>query len=215
MLADGAAAVVLDRTGQLGDVAVEKFTEGPLADEADAGRIFFLGVGQADLVGNAPHLGLVQLTHWEQGLGQLRLAQAVQKVTLVFARIQALEQLMQAGGRIQAHAGVMAGGDLLGTQAHGMVQKGLEFDLGVAQDVGVGRAAGLVLTQELGKHAVLVVGREVDMLDLDADNIGHRRGIHKVDVGRAVLAAVVVFPVLHEDADHLMTGLLEQMGGDG
>jgi hypothetical protein len=96
-----------------------------------------------------------------------------------------------------------------------VVQKGLELDLGIAQHIGVGRAAGLVFAQKLGKHAVLVVGREVDVLDLDADHIGHGGGVHEVDVGRAVLAVVIVFPVLHEDADHLVALLFEQVGGDG
>ena len=122
---------------------------------------------------------------------------------------------MEAGGRIQAHPGVMAGGDFFGAQAQGVVQEGLELDLGIAQDVGVGRATGLVLAQKLGKHPVLVVGRKVDMLDLDADHIGHRSGVDKVDVGRAKLAVVVVFPVLHEDADDLMPGFFEQIGADG
>jgi hypothetical protein len=81
----------------------------------------------------------------------------------------------------------VAGGDLLGAQPHGVVEEGLELDLGIAQHVGVRRAAGLVLAQELGEHAVLVVGGEVDMLDLDADHVGHRRGVDEVDVRRAVL----------------------------
>ena len=95
-----------------------------------------------------------------------------------------------------------------------MVEEGLELDLGIAQHVGVGRAAGLVLAQELGEDPVLVVGREVDVLDLDAEHVGHAGGVDEVDVGRAVLAVVVVFPVLHEDADHLVALLLEQVRGD-
>jgi hypothetical protein len=109
----------------------------------------------------------------------------------------------------------VTGGNLLGAQAHGVVQERLELDLGIAQDVGVGRAAGLVLAQELGEHAVLVLGGEVDVLDLDADHVGHGRGVHEVDVGRAVLAVVIVFPVLHEDADDLIPLLLEQVRGHG
>ena len=83
-------------------------------------------------------------------------------------------------------------------------REGLELDLGVAQHVGVGRAAGLVLAQERGEDTVLVVGGEVDMLDLDADHVGHRGGVDEIDVARAVFAVVVVFPVLHEDADDLV-----------
>ena len=50
------------------------------------------------------------------------------------------------------------------------------------------------------------------MLDLDADHIGHGGGVHKVNVGRAKLAVIVIFPVLHEDADDLVALLFEKMG---
>jgi hypothetical protein len=103
----------------------------------------------------------------------------------------------------------------VGAQAHGVVEKGLELDLGVAQHVGVGRAAGLVFAQELGEHAVLVLGGEVDVLDLDAQHVGHAGGVEKVLPAGAVLAVVVIFPVLHEDADDLVALLLEQVRGDG
>jgi len=66
MLAQNAAAVVPDRAGRLGDVAVQKLAEGPLADEADAGGVLFPGVGQANLTGDAPYLGLAQLAHRKQ-----------------------------------------------------------------------------------------------------------------------------------------------------
>ena len=61
-----------------------------------------------------------------------------------------------------------------------MVEEGLELDLGVAQHVGVGRAAGAVLAQELGEDAVLVLGGEVDVLELDADHVGDARRIEEV-----------------------------------
>jgi hypothetical protein len=59
---------------------------------------------------------------------------------------------------VVAHARVVAGRDQVGAQLHGVVEEGLELDLGVAQHVRVRRAAGLVLAQELGEHAVLVFG---------------------------------------------------------
>ena len=83
--------------GSLADVAVQEFAKRPLANEADAGGVFLLGVGQADLQRDATHLGFEQFTHREQGVGQLRLVQPVQEVALVFGRVQALEQFMQAG----------------------------------------------------------------------------------------------------------------------
>ena len=109
----------------------------------------------------------------------------------------------------------MTRGDFFGPQAHGVVQKRLEFDLGIAQDVRVGCESGLVFAHKLRKNPVFVIGRKIDVFNLDAQHIGHGRGIDKVDVGRAVLAVIVVFPVFHEDADHLVALLLEQMGGDG
>jgi hypothetical protein len=47
-----AAAVVLDRPGRVGEVAVEELAERPLADEADAGRVLLPRVRQADLGGD-------------------------------------------------------------------------------------------------------------------------------------------------------------------
>jgi hypothetical protein len=97
-------------------------------------------------------------------VAQLRLVQAVQEVALVLAGSRPFSSSKRLAGHpfSFAHARVVAGGDLLGAQAHRVVEEGLELDLGVAQHVGVGRAAGLVFAQELGEHAVLVLGGEVD-----------------------------------------------------
>ena len=118
-------------------------------------------------------------------------------------------------GSHAAHAGVVAGGDFVGPQGEGVVEKGFELDLGVAQDVGVGGAPGLVFAHEFGKHAVFVFGGEVDVLDVDADHVGHAGRVQPVLAAGAVFAVVVIFPVFHEDADDLMALLFEQVGADG
>src|SRR5206468_7804484 len=69
VLADRAAARVLDRPRLLADVAVQELAERPLADEADAGGVLLLRVGQAHLFGDLPHHGLAQLADGEQRLG--------------------------------------------------------------------------------------------------------------------------------------------------
>ena len=222
VLADRAAAVVRDRTRRIREVAVQELAERPLADEADAGRIFLLRIRQADLGGDAAHLGLRQFADREPGFRELRLRQAMQEVALVFQRVEALEQLERTGAaRVGAcrfpfpNAGVMARGDLLCAEPHRVIEKGLELDLGVAQHVGVRRAAGFVLAQELGEDTVLVVGCDIDVLDLDAEHVGDCRRIDEVDVRRAVLVVVIALPVLHEDADDLVPLLFEQVRGDG
>ena len=64
-----------------------------------------------------------------------------------------------------------------------MVEEGLELDLGIAQDVGVGCAPGLVLTQEFGEDTVLVLGSKIDVFDLDADDVGDGGSVDEVNVG--------------------------------
>ena len=152
------------------------------------------------------------------------LVEPVQKVTLVLAGVKSFKQFVALGKGIEPNPRIVASGYFFSPQAHGMVQKGLELDLGVAQNIGVGGAPAAVLAQKLGKHPVFVLDGKVDMFNLDANHIGHGGGIHKVNVGGAVSAvlvtvrpggAIVVFPVFHEDANHFMALLLEQPGGHG
>src|SRR3569832_125843 len=90
-LADHPALLVLDRAGLLADVAIEEFAERPLSDEADAGRILLLRVGQADLARDAAHFRLAQFADGEQRLRHLRLVQSMQEVALVLRFVEALE----------------------------------------------------------------------------------------------------------------------------
>ncbi|CFO27059.1 Uncharacterised protein [Bordetella pertussis] len=204
-----------DGPGFARQVAIEELAERPLADEADAGRVLLGRVVQPDLVGDAPHLGLAQFTQRKQGARQLHLVEAMQEIALVLGVVQGLEQLVARPGRRLdgAHPGIVPGGDMLGAQRHGVVQEGLELDLGVAQHVGIGRAAGRVLAQELGEHPVLVFGGKIDVFELDADQVGDAGRVQQVLARRAVFGIVVVFPVLHEQADDLIALLLEQPGG--
>jgi hypothetical protein len=158
-------------------------------------------------------LRLLQLAHREQHARELLLRQAMQEVALVLAAVRALEEPERLSVRI--HPRVVPGGDLRGAEAHGVVEERLELDLGVAQHIGIRRAAGGVLAQEVGEDALLVLGGEVDGLEVDADDVRGRRRIDKVLPGRAVLVVVIVFPVLHEQARHLVAGALEEQRGDG
>ena len=212
--ADFAPAVgVHDGAGLRVQVAREKFAERPLADEADAGGVFFARVGQADFFGQPPHLALVHVAKRKEAARELRLCQAVQEVALVLAAVHALEQFKQAAFAVLAHARVVAGGDFFRAKLHGVVKKGFELDFGVAEHVWVGRASSLVFVQKLREHALAVVGGEVDVFQLDAYHVGGGGGVNEVLAAGAVFVVIVAFPVLHEDARDLVPGAVQQPGG--
>src|SRR5574340_499423 len=68
--------------------------------------------------------------------------------------------------------------------------------------------------QEVAEHALLVFHGETHRLDRDADGIGDGHRVQQVLARRAVFVAVVVLPVLHEQADDIIALLLEQQRGD-
>ncbi len=145
------------------------------------------------------------------------LRQPVEEIALVLARIHPAQQFDPPGAL--PHAGVVAGGDAPGAQPPGVVQECLELDLGVAQHVRVGRPSGGVFAQELGKHAFLVFRGKVDRLEFDAEHVRDGSRVDPVLAGGTVFAAavlaIVILPVLHEQAGDGIALLLEQVCGDG
>ncbi len=127
----------------------------------------------------------------------------------------ALRQLDGARRARPMHARVMSGCDAVGAERQRMVEERAELDLAVAQHVRIGRPARRVIAQEMREHALAVLGREIDRFELDADDVGHRRGIDEVFARRAVFIGIVVFPVFHEKTDDVIALLLEQPGGHG
>ena len=192
-------------------VAVQEFAERAFADEADPGGILLRVVRQADAFGERADVALQPAAEREERARELLLVQAVQEIALVLRAVRGLEQLEPSVGTLP-HAGVVARRDALGTESDGVVEEGLELDLAVAEHVRIGRAAGAVLGEEMAEDAVLVLGREVDGLDVDADHVGDRHGVDQILPGRAVFVGVVVFPVLHEQPDDLVALFLEEMG---
>ena len=175
---------------------------------------FLAALGRPILLRQRAHLRLRQMRQRKQGRGELRLGEAVEEIALVLVGVRRAQQRGAATG-VRALADVMPGGDVFRAARDGVVEEGLELDLGVAQHVGVGGAAGLVFGEEVAEHAFLVFGGEVDRLDLDAEHVGHRQHVEKVLARSALLGIVVVVPVLHEDAEHVVALLFQQIGGDG
>src|SRR5690606_8891043 len=126
--------------------------------------------------------------------------------------IDAAQQLPAAA--LPAHAGVVAGGDALGAERAGVVQKGPELDFAIAEDVRVRRAAGAVLGDEMLEHAVPVFGGEVARVAADAQAAADRDGVLAVFLRATAAFAGVFLPVLHEQALDRHAGALQQQRRD-
>src|SRR6266581_2476676 len=190
------------RAGLPGQIAAQELAERALADEADSGRVALREIVQPRLLRDRAHPGLLQFPERENHARKLLLVQAVQEIALVLGKIDGLEQL-EVPGR-----------DALRAQRHRVIEKRLELDLGVAQHVRVGSAAGGVFGEEGAEDAVLVLRREIHDLQLDSDHLGDRGAVDQILARRAVFVIVVVLPVLHEEADDLVPLPLQEQRGD-
>ncbi len=200
-----------DRAGLARQVAREEVPERPLADEADAGRVLLRPRRDADPLRDRAHLALGRVAQGEQHRRELRLREAMQEVALVLGRVDGLQQFDRAAlPRGPSYARVVAGGDPVGAERARVLEERRELDLAVAQHVGIRRAPRLVLAQEMREHALAVLRREVDRLEVDADHVGDARRVDQILARRAVRLGVVVLPVLHEHADDVVALLLQQ-----
>jgi hypothetical protein len=128
---------------------------GPLTDEADAGRILLQRDMQSSRFGDPADLALVQPCQRKQAHRQLLLVETMQEIALVLGTVLGLEQLEFP--LELAHAGVVAGRNPVGTDLQGMLEKGAELDLRVAQHIRVRRAARLVFGKKVREDALLVL----------------------------------------------------------
>ncbi len=103
----------------------------------------------------------------------------------------------------------MAGGNVVCAQIFGgELQEGFKFDLFVAQNIRVRRAAGFVLFQEQFKHVVPVFCGKVHGVQFNAELVADGLRVGQIRRGGAVFLAIIFFPVLHEQALHLIALLL-------
>ncbi len=100
-------------------------------------------------------------------------------------------------------------------QLERVVQKRAELDLAVAQHVGVGRAAAPVLVQKIGKDPVVIFLFKVDGIAGDADGIAYALHVVPVVGGGAGAVFVLLVPVFHEHAHHVVALPLEQQRRHG
>ena len=203
-----------------GEFLLEEGRQVDLAHEADALRILAFGRGEALLLGDAPHLGFQQSADGKQRPAQLLLRKLAEEIALVLVGVASREQFMDrpsVGQRLLGLAAVVARGDVVGAQLQRLAQEDVEFDLAVAQHVGIGRAAPFVLREHVVHDARAVVFRKVDHVQRDVEFPGHEFGENPVVVPGTVAFERPrrVVPVDHEESHDLVPLLFEEPGRDG
>ena len=116
---------------------------------------------------------------------------------------------------VRAAPRVVAGGKVVRAEFCGVVRHFGEFDFAVAEDVRVGGASGAVFGEEVAEDALVVFGDEVHGVQRDAEGFANIARVFDVFFGAAIAAAVGFFPVFHEDAEDVVTGIAQEEGGDG
>src|SRR5437870_5574649 len=112
----------------------------------------------------------------------------------------------------------MTGGDVLSAKLIGPLDQPAEFQVLIAHDAGIGRAAGLVfigkVLNDLGLKLIGFVNEVIRNAELVRDSAGVRYGLGPAafifGAGNAVLR-----PELEGNADNIITLLEQKRGGGG
>jgi len=204
---DHCAMFGLDRARPPGQPAPDKITEGPLAYEADSGRIALVGDWQPALAGDAPHLRLGEAADRKLAVNELCGIECVQEVALVLAAVDAAQQ------PAAIDACIVPGRKALGAQPARILEADAELHLAIAEHIGIRRTASREFGQEMIEHARAVLRSEAHLVQRYAEFLRDRPGVLEVGCGRAV-AVVVLGPVGHEQRLDIPPGIDEQRGGD-
>ena len=208
----------------LPEIGVDEGGVVAVGDEADFLAVGLAGDGDAEAFGEIAHFGLRHRAEREEGAGELVLREAEEEIGLVLAVIDATAHLPAAAGGVEGDAGVVAGGDALGADAVGHVEKLVELDEVVAEGAGDGRAAGEVLVDEGLDDLALEALFEVDDVVGNAELLGDAAGVVDVveraaasgcaalgnEIGQAALV-----PQLHGQADDAAALAVQQTGDGG
>ncbi len=112
------------------------------------------------------------------------MAKGVEEVALIFVAVEAAQQLAFTVDIGAAH--IVPGGDVVGAEVFGSkLEEGFKFDLFIAQNIRVRRAAGFVLFREELKDVIPIFGGKVNGVQFNAQLIADRLRIGKVGGGGA------------------------------
>ncbi len=122
-----------------GEITRQKLAERPFADKTNTGAITFRMDRQASGIGQFAHLRFVQFAQREHCLRQGRRGHRVQEVALVLAGVYSAQQA-RAWAPIKTC--VMTRRQAAGAKPSRMRQADPKLDFAIAQNIGIGRAAG-------------------------------------------------------------------------
>ena len=143
----------------------------------------------------------------------LFVAESIKEVALVFVTVEAAQQLALAVNVGAAH--VVPGGDVVSAEVFcGKFEEGFKFNFFIAQNIRVRRAAGFIFFKEQFEYVVPVFCGKVDGVKFNSQLIANGLRVGKIRRCGAVFLAVVLFPVLHEQAFHLIPLLEQQVSGN-
>ncbi|OPZ69858.1 MAG: hypothetical protein BWY81_00227 [Firmicutes bacterium ADurb.Bin467] len=196
-----------------GEVPRQKLLEVALADEADAGRVLLLGHRQPRRARDLAHLALHKPADREQRPRESALRDHVEKIRLVLVLVRRPQK--SVFGPVAADAREVAGREPVRAELLGEVEKRRELDLAVAEHVRVRRAAAPVFVEEAPEHALAVLVCEVDRVVRDLDRIADPAHVRPVPFRRAHTRFVLLLPIVHEHADHVVPLALEHQRRDG
>ena len=194
-----------------GKVLLQKFAEVALADETDARAVLLARGGEPLARGDRAHFGFLHAAERKEHVCKLRLRHLVEEVRLVLARVRGFQKKVPL--LRMRDAAVMPRRNAVRTQLFRIRAEGAELDLAVAQHVGVGRPARLVLGEEVREHALAVLLREIDGVIRHAELVAHPLYVLEVLLGGA--GAALLLPVDHEQAHDVIALFFEQESGDG
>jgi hypothetical protein len=156
------------------------------------------------------HFILVHFAQRHQHAGEALATHRVQEIRLVLAGVDALVQFGAIGALHDA--GVVTGGQQFGAQSLGMPQAVAELDLAIAEHIRIGGEAGAVGRKEVREHLPAVLRAEVHAMQRNSEFDGHAPRVLEI-LGRGAVTLLVLFPVVHEEALHVVAGTLHQQCG--
>ena len=184
-----------------------------LADEADALRVFFESYGQVELTRQLAHARLGDAADGEDGVRHLLGAHEGEEVGLILVRIVPAQDVVFAAGSVLP-LGVVAGRHALKTLFQRVVQQHAELDFTVAEHIRVRGGAGAVALQQVVDDAGAVLLDEIYHAQLNAQHAADGACVLDILLPRAFARdALLVDPVFHVSAHHLVSLLHEQGGG--